>query len=90
MSITKWHEDRRNLYELADWLETQAYWLTTDALIKFIEKPWKWTPEWELYQLWQKQECEQRKQDCIDAVTEEISAETLQARWEESGHVTSH
>ena len=46
-----WYEDSGNIYELACWLRDNDL-ITEDFnnLLYFIEKPWKWNDEWELYQ----------------------------------------
>jgi hypothetical protein len=42
--MTHWYEDHSNVLRLATWLE-DGY--TAEQLLRFIEKPWKWAPEWE-------------------------------------------
>ena len=49
MDITKWHETYTNVFEFAEWLEDEHYWVNTSHLLRYFEKPWKWTPEYELW-----------------------------------------
>lgn len=79
----KWHESHDNLCGLARWMESEDLWLNTGELVYFLEKPWKWTREFELWQLWQTQADVDRQQEIVVAVIEEVSASTIQARWEE-------
>ena len=44
-----WYEDRRNLCALARWLDEEYDYEKKD-LIRFLEKPQNWTPEWEIFQ----------------------------------------
>ena len=42
----KWFESHDNLIELARWLLSVGWFKTSDDVIRFFEKPWKWEPEW--------------------------------------------
>ena len=45
-SLSKWHERHDNLYSLAFWLdESVCDFRDTSSVVRFIEKPWKWTGE---------------------------------------------
>ena len=44
-----WYDDRNKLYELCQHLvDEEGY--NAENLLEIIEKPWKWTPEWDEYE----------------------------------------
>jgi len=48
VSTVDWHQDPANVLQLATWLNSESYFESTDAMLSFFEKPWKWGREWEL------------------------------------------
>jgi hypothetical protein len=92
-----WHETHDNLVGLAEWLNSECCaFRDIEDCISFFEKPWKWTREYELWQLWVKADTrepgyrgmpiEMRKfrERCIEAVDDEkMTAERLLAELEE-------
>lgn len=46
MRPREWYENHENLCELYRWLEQRCDQPTGDDIARFLEKPWKWTPEW--------------------------------------------
>lgn len=46
MAVTEWYEDHENLAELWRWMVERCEQPTGDDVALFLEKPWKWTPEW--------------------------------------------
>lgn len=45
-----WFADFQNVMVLAHALEMQGCFPNVRAAIRYFEKPWKWTLEWEAYQ----------------------------------------
>jgi len=43
--MTRWYEDRENLFQLAQELEEVGGTITSE----FLEKPWKWQSEWDYF-----------------------------------------
>jgi hypothetical protein len=84
MSDRKWYETHDNLTGLANWLNCECCWFSdAAAVIYYFEKPWKWTREYELWQLAQRGFCTER---CIEAVDDpRMTAEQLEAELEEEG-----
>lgn len=46
--MSQWYDDRNNLADLWNWLVGIG---DDPDPADFIEKPWKWTPEWEQFLL---------------------------------------
>ena len=46
---TEWFYSYDNVLELGTYLTEQLGW-TTEELLSFFEKPWKWSDEWDEYQ----------------------------------------
>lgn len=46
-----WWQENGNLHSLIVWMEEHPPFenLSHEILLEIIDKPWKWTPEWELY-----------------------------------------
>jgi len=44
--MTDWYDDREHLRQLAEYLIDKDGDLD---IVYFLEKPWKWEPEWEEY-----------------------------------------
>lgn len=44
INIPKWYEDNENLRQLAEAIEHEQ--ATGPQTSEFLEKPWKWEPEW--------------------------------------------
>lgn len=42
----EWYDDRENIARLLTWLEERCELRSIDDAIYLVEKPWKWTPEW--------------------------------------------
>jgi hypothetical protein len=91
----KWYETHDNLTGLAQWLNSECcYFSDASAVIYYMEKPWKWTREFHLWQLYVKSLSAQARgqaidtpeftQRCIEAVDDEkVTAESLLAELEE-------
>lgn len=47
------HEDQTNVFELAQWLDDQAYFDSPAAMLAFMQKPWRWQREFELHHAYQ-------------------------------------
>ena len=45
MRPREWYEDHENLAELYRWLEARCEAPAGDDIARFLEEPWKWTPE---------------------------------------------
>ena len=45
----KWFTSYDNVYDLGDALVERGDLYTVADLLRYFEKPWKWTPEWEQY-----------------------------------------
>ena len=43
----KWFESHDNLIELAHWLLVDGWFTYPIDMLRYFEKPWKWTPEWD-------------------------------------------
>lgn len=46
--MTKWYEDRNNLYFVAEILVEECLLRKAEDVVRYIEKPWKWDKEAEL------------------------------------------
>lgn len=69
-----WHDDRSNLIALAEFLDDECvYFLDTAVVIRFFEKPWKWTREWEIFQVWRDSERDESllRQLCVEAIEDD-------------------
>lgn len=44
---TQWYETHENMVALATALDDNGYFCETKDVVRYLEKPWKWTPEWE-------------------------------------------
>lgn len=44
--MNDWYEDHDNLLGLGTWLVDECEITTCQELLRFFEKPWKWTEEW--------------------------------------------
>jgi len=49
VSDIKWYMVYDNVYDLGAALAWRGDLYTVEALLRYFEKPWKWTPEWERY-----------------------------------------
>lgn len=47
-----WYDNYSDLASFTGWLNSHAYFTDVDTLVYLIEKPWKWSREYELFQLW--------------------------------------
>jgi hypothetical protein len=45
-TMTEWWSDPSNTLELARKLTDEGHILDTEEMLRFFEKPWKWTEEW--------------------------------------------
>ena len=45
--MSKWFESHDNLIELAHWLLVDGWFTYPIDMLRYFEKPWKWTPEWD-------------------------------------------
>lgn len=43
----EWYEERSNVVEFLEWLDERGELATVDAAIAIVEKPWKWTLEYD-------------------------------------------
>ena len=43
----KWFESHDNLIELAHWLLVDGWFTYPIDMLRYFEKPWKWTAEWD-------------------------------------------
>lgn len=94
MDNRKWYETHDNLVGLAEWLDSEcSNFIDASEAIRFFEKPWKWTREYDLWTLWTKSLSARSRgnaidttdfsQRCIDAVNDEkMTAEQLRAESE--------
>ena len=48
--IKEWYETHENLVMLATMLDDDGRFAETADVVRFLEKPWKWTPEWERWE----------------------------------------
>ena len=75
----KWYNDHDNVVGLARWMEKMDLWVSTAEVIYFMEKPWKWTLEYELWVLYKKQTSPELMMEIVVAATEQRPASTLLA-----------
>ena len=84
MSDSKWYETYDNVFGLAQWLDGEGYFDKTSDMLRFFAKPWKWTREYGLYQLWQKAVHPELEAICIEAVFDTTTAEDILTEQEEN------
>jgi hypothetical protein len=82
-----WYQHRDNVISLAEWLDGNCAFTDTASVVRFFEKPWKWTYEFALFKFytddvyWSGRE--QHRDRVIDAMIEEKSIEQVKAEVEE-------
>jgi len=87
---TEWHESHDERIGLAEWIDSECcIFAEPSDVIRFFAKPWHWTREYHLWQLWNSLAKgtlnDERRQECIDAVFDDkLTAEYLKDEWEEA------
>lgn len=71
-----WHTDHRNLHRLCEYLDSEG--CTTAEILRVIEKPWKWTGEFQELELTNKIKsiCDPMGLDDVELPTPEEQAAT--------------
>lgn len=64
----RWYEDAGNVSELASWLEAIGYFHETKQLVRFIEKPWKWSAEFDVMQAYHQAQCQEYRQHIVECL----------------------
>jgi hypothetical protein len=87
------HEVYDNVLELADWLDnTCDYFADTRAMLRYFERPCKYSKEWDLFQLWAEQCCNDPSLEGyakrVDSAIEESIVEALSDSSLDAEHLT--
>ena len=79
-----WYENRDEVIGLAEWLESESCFPSIDACIRYFEKPWHWTREFELWQLWLDVTDPFLREQIVEAVDDGQNAEDFKSDMEDA------
>jgi len=81
-----WYDNQDNVRSLAEFLDSECcYFTDTAAVIRFFDKPWKWSREWEIFEAWLKSERDESllRQICVEAIEDKnMTYSDVQAEYE--------
>ena len=52
--MNHWYDDQNDLNEFAAYLHDEGELTTAEEVLRFFEKPWKWSRDFDAYQLTKK------------------------------------